>query len=120
MKKILIPAALVLALALSAAGQSPTSFRDPVAYRANEAIKARATALEASMATAQADLDAVEVAAAAAVAKASAAQVTTSAVEIVTTAFTPAFVGQALIATVSNLVWIAEGVTTNGWILITN
>lgn len=119
MKKILIPA-LLLALAAPAFAQSPTAFRDPVAYRANEAIKARATALEADMATAQTDIDAVEVVAAAAVAKASAAQVTTSAVEIVTTAYTPAFVGQALIATVSNLVWIAEGVTTNSWILITN
>ena len=114
MKKILASLLLLSAATLS------FSAPDPEANRQVKALKSRAAALEASVATAQTDIDAVEIVAAAAVAKASAAQVTTSAAAIVTTAFTPAFAGQTLIATVSNLVWIAEGVTTNSWIQISN
>lgn len=113
MKKLI---ALSLLFAATLAFAAP----DPEANRQIARLKTRATALEADVAVAQADLDAVEIVAAAAVAKAAAAQVTTSAAEIATTAFTPAFVGQTLIATVSNLVWIAEDATTNGWIQISN
>lgn len=103
----------ILAVALLASAALSFAAPDPEANRQIKRLKNRATALEA-------DVDAVEVVANAAVAKASAAQVTTSAAEIATTAFTPAFVGQTLIATVSNLVWIAEDATTNGWIQISN
>lgn len=116
MKKILIPA-LLLALAAAAFAQSPTAFRDPVAYRANEAIKARATALEADVATAQTDIDATEVVANAAVPKATLAVLDTNAGAVATTHL-PAFSGQLLIGTVSNLVFVAEGTTTNSWIAI--
>ena len=116
MKKMipLLTAALLCIATLSFAAP------DPEANRQIARLKTRATALEAAVATAQTDIDAVEVVAAAAVGKAAAAQVTTSAAEIVTTAYTPAFVGQLLIATKSNLVWVAEAATTNGWILLTN
>jgi len=118
MKKILIPALLAL-LAVPAFAQSPTAFRDPVAYKADKAIKARATALESDVATAQADIDAVEAVAAAAVPKASLAVLDTNAV-VNATLYVPAFAGQILIGTVSNVVFVAEGTTTNSWILITN
>lgn len=124
MKNILIALSL-LSLASVAAGQmagarSPTAIRDPEASKAVVALESRTTTLESRGAVLEAEMDAVEIVAAAAVAKATAAQVTTSAAEIATTAFTPAFVGQTLVATVSNLVWIAGNATTNGWILITN
>ena len=109
MKK-LIP---LLILAVLASAALSFAAPDPEANRQIKSLKSRATALEAAVATAQADIDAVE-----AVAKAAAAQVTTSAAEIVTTAYTPAFVGQVLIATVSNKVWVAEGVTANSWIAV--
>ena len=114
MKK-LIP---ILAVALLASAALSFAAPDPEANRQIKSLKARAVALEADVATAQTDIDAVEAVAAAAVAKASAAQVTTSAAAIVTTSYTPAFVGQVLIATVSNKVWIAEGITTNDWVAV--
>jgi hypothetical protein len=116
MKK-LIP---LLIVALLATATLSFAAPDPEANRQFKRLKSRATELEADVAAAQTDIDAVEVVANAAVAKAAAAQVTTSAAAIVTTTFTPAFAGQVLIATVSNLVWVAEDATTNGWILITN
>ena len=114
MKK-LIP---LLILAVLASAALSFAAPDPEANRQIKSLKARAAALEADVAAAEAAIDATEAVANAAVAKAAAAQVTTSAAAIVTTAYTPAFVGQVLIATVSNLVWIAEGVTTNGWIAV--
>lgn len=47
-------------------------------------------------------------------------QTYTGTAAIVTTSFTPAFVGQLLIGTVSNTVHVAEDLTTNGWIQISN
>ena len=46
------------------------------------------------------------------------AQVST-ATNVVPTAFTPAEVGQLLIGTVSNVVYVAKGTTTNDWLQIT-
>ena len=37
-----------------------------------------------------------------------------------TTDYTPAFVGQVLIGSASNQVWIAKDVTTNGWVQVSN
>ena len=39
---------------------------------------------------------------------------------VVTTSFTPQYAGQLLIGTVSNVVYVAEDTTTNGWIQISN
>ena len=47
-------------------------------------------------------------------------QTYTGATAIATTSFTPAFVGQLLIGTVSNTVHVAGTSTTNGWIQISN
>ena len=46
------------------------------------------------------------------------AQVST-ATNVVSTAFTPAHAGQLLIGTVSNVVYVAKGTTTNDWLQIT-
>ena len=46
------------------------------------------------------------------------AQVSTAA-NVVPTAFTPAHAGQLLIGTVSNVVYVAKGTTTNDWLQIT-
>jgi len=47
------------------------------------------------------------------------AQVSTN-VTINSTLWTPKFVGQILIGTVSNVVFISEGLTTNDWIRVVN
>ena len=54
----------------------------------------------------------------AAIPAASFAQVDTNEVADATL-FTPDFVGQLLIGSESNLVWVAGGATTNDWILLT-
>ena len=43
------------------------------------------------------------------------AQTTATTGVLTTTAFTPDFVGQILVQTVSNKVWVATGATSNGW-----
>lgn len=45
-------------------------------------------------------------------------QVYTGATAISVTSYTPAFIGQLLIGTVSNTVHVSENLTTNGWIQI--
>ena len=37
---------------------------------------------------------------------------------VVTTTFTPQYAGQLLIGTISNVVYVAEDLTTNGWIQV--
>lgn len=66
----------------------------------------------------QAEVDAIELVANAAIPAASFAQVDTNEVADATL-FTPDFVGQLLIGSESNLVWVAGGATTNDWILLT-
>ena len=66
----------------------------------------------------QAEVDATELVANAAIPAASFAQVDTNEVADATL-FTPDFVGQLLIGSESNLVWVAGGVTTNDWLLLT-
>lgn len=66
----------------------------------------------------QAEVDATELVANAAIPAASFAQVDTNEVADATL-FTPDFVGQLLIGSESNLVWVAGGTTTNDWILLT-
>lgn len=66
----------------------------------------------------QAEVDATELVANAAIPAASFAQVDTNEVADATL-FTPDFVGQLLIGSESNLVWVAGGATTNDWILLT-
>lgn len=66
----------------------------------------------------QAEVDAIELVANAAIPAASFAQVDTNKVADATL-FTPDFVGQLLIGSESNLVWVAGGVTTNDWLLLT-
>lgn len=62
MKKFLLATAIALLSAATLSFSAP----DPEANRQVKALKSRATALEASMATAQTDIDAVEIVAAAA------------------------------------------------------
>lgn len=57
--------------------------------------------------------------AATAVTTANAVQVS-AVTNVVTTTFTPAQVGQLLIGTVSNVVYVAKGTTTNDWIKVSN
>ena len=136
MKKILITLAILSIAAASyaqmAGARSPTAIRDPEASKAVVALEARATALEAkdvaleARATAleakdvalQAEVDATELVANAAIPAASFAQVDTNEVADATL-FTPDFVGQLLIGSESNLVWVAGGATTNDWLLLT-
>jgi len=66
----------------------------------------------------QAEVDAIELVANAAIPAASFAQVDTNEVADATL-FTPDFVGQLLLGSESNLVWVAGGATTNDWILLT-
>lgn len=66
----------------------------------------------------QAEVDATEVVANAAIPAASFAQVDTNEVADATL-FTPDFVGQLLIGSESNLVWVAGGATTNDWLSLT-
>lgn len=66
----------------------------------------------------QAEVDATELVANAAIPAASFAQVDTNEVADATL-FTPDFVGQLLLGSESNLVWVAGGTTTNDWILLT-
>lgn len=66
----------------------------------------------------QAEVDATELVANAAIPAASFAQVDTNEVADATL-FTPDFVGQLLIGSKSNLVWVAGGATTNDWLLLT-
>ena len=66
----------------------------------------------------QAEVDATELVANAAIPAASFAQVDTNEVADATL-FTPDFVGQLLIGSESNLVWVAGGATTNDWLLLT-
>jgi len=66
----------------------------------------------------QAEVDATELVANAAIPAASFAQVDTNEVADATL-FTPDFVGQLLLGSESNLVWVAGGATTNDWILLT-
>lgn len=66
----------------------------------------------------QAEVDAIELVANAAIPAASFAQVDTNEVADATL-FTPDFVGQLLIGSESNLVWVAVGATTNDWLLLT-
>ena len=49
----------------------------------------------------------------------SVAQTDTNAVPV-TTSYTPVYVGQILVGTASNQVWIAKGTTTNDWIQVSN
>jgi len=136
MKKILITLAIlsiaVASYAQMAGGRSSTAIRDPEASKAvvalearataleakDAALEARATALEAKDAALQAEVDAIELVANAAIPAASFAQVDTNEVADATL-FTPDFVGQLLIGSESNLVWVAGGATTNDWILLT-
>jgi hypothetical protein len=122
MKKILITLAILSIAAASyaqmAGGRSPTAVRDPEASKAVVALEARATALEAKDVALQAEVDAIELVANAAIPAASFAQVDTNEVADATL-FTPDFVGQLLIGSESNLVWVAGGTTTNDWILLT-
>lgn len=115
MKK-LIP---ILTVALLAACTLSFAAPDPEANRQIKSLKSRATALEASVTAAQTDIDATEVVANAAVPKASLAQRDTNTVADATL-HTPAFVGQLLIGTVSNVVWTSGGTTTNSWIQLSN
>jgi hypothetical protein len=39
---------------------------------------------------------------------------------VTTSAYTPRYIGDVLIGTVSNFVYIAENVTTGGWIKVSN
>ena len=121
MKKILVTLAILSIAAASyaqmAGARSPTAVRDPEASKAVVALEARATALEAKDAALHAEVDAIELVANAAIPAASFAQVDTNKVADATL-FTPAFVGQTLIATVSNRVWVAGGTTTNDWIAV--
>ena len=66
----------------------------------------------------QAEVDAIELVANAAIPAASFAQVDTNEVADATL-FTPDFVGQLLLGSESNLVWVAVGATTNDWLLLT-
>lgn len=66
----------------------------------------------------QAEVDATELVANAAIPAASFAQVDTNEVADATL-FTPDFVGQLLIGSESNLVWVAGGATTNDWLSLT-
>lgn len=66
----------------------------------------------------QAEVDATELVANAAIPAASFAQVDTNEVANATL-FTPDFVGQLLLGSESNLVWVAGGATTNDWLLLT-
>ncbi len=122
MKKILITLAIlsiaVASYAQMAGGRSSTAIRDPEASKAVVALEARATALEAKDAALQAEVDAIELVANAAIPAASFAQVDTNEVADATL-FTPDFVGQLLIGSESNLVWVAGGATTNDWLLLT-
>jgi len=43
-----------------------------------------------------------------------------AATNVVSTSFTPQYAGQLLIGTVSNLVYVAEDTTTNGWVQLSN
>jgi ribosomal protein L35AE/L33A len=61
----------------------------------------------------------VSVATAASVTTGTVAQVS-GATNVVSTTFTPAHAGQLLIGTVSNVVYVAKGVSTNDWVLISN
>lgn len=107
MKKLIpLLTAALLAAALSYAAP------DPEANRQIDRLKARSAVLETEMA-------AVEAVAAAALPVASLAVVNTNTTAD-STLTTPAFVGQLLIGTVSNVVWAAEGLTTNSWIKISN
>lgn len=122
MKKILITLAILSIAAASyaqmAGGRSSTAIRDPEASKAVVALEARATALEAKDVALQAEVDATEVVANAAIPAASFAQVDTNEVADATL-FTPDFVGQLLIGSESNLVWVAGGATTNDWLPLT-
>lgn len=122
MKKILITLAIlsiaVASYAQMAGGRSSTAIRDPEASKAVVALEARATALEAKDVALQAEVDATKVVANAAIPAASFAQVDTNEVADATL-FTPDFVGQLLIGSESNLVWVAGGATTNDWLLLT-
>jgi len=122
MKKILVTLAILSIAAASyaqmAGARSPTAVRDPEASKAVVALEARATALEAKDAALQAEVDAIELVANAAIPAASFAQVDTNEVADATL-FTPDFVGQLLLGSESNLVWVAGGVTTNDWLLLT-
>jgi len=51
---------------------------------------------------------------------AQAVQITTTTNAVDATEFTPVFVGQMLIGSVSNDVYVAEDLTTNGWIQLSN
>jgi hypothetical protein len=66
----------------------------------------------------QAEVDATELVANAAIPAASFAQVDTNEVADATL-FTPDFVGQLLLGSESNLVWVAGGATTNDWLPLT-
>lgn len=122
MKKILITLAILSIAAASyaqmAGARSPTAIRDPEASKAVVALEARATALEAKDAALQAEVDATELVANAAIPAASFAQVDTNEVADATL-FTPDFVGQLLLGSKSNLVWVAGGATTNDWLSLT-
>ena len=48
------------------------------------------------------------------------AQVDSGAGAVVETGYTPRYIGDVLVGTVSNQAWIAHGVTTNDWIQVSN
>lgn len=107
----------ILAVALLASAALSFAAPDPEANRQIKSLKNRATVTEAEVDTLQTEMDAVEAVAAAAIPAASFAAVDTNATVTVTT-HTPAFRGQLLIGTASNLVWIAVGTTTNDWVAV--
>lgn len=108
----------ILAVALLASAALSFAAPDPEANRQIKSLKARATVVEAEVDTLQTEMDAVEAVAAAAIPAASFAQVDTNEVADATL-FTPDFVGQLLIGSESNLVWVAGGATTNDWLSLT-
>ena len=61
----------------------------------------------------------VDVPAAATAFTSSAVAQVTAVTNVVSTAFTPAHAGQLLIGTVSNVVYVAKGTTTNDWLKVT-
>lgn len=111
MKKIFI-SLIVLALAITVMAaqrtvterdvSTPRLLRDAINNNANDA-QTRLTAAEGTVATA--------------LQPATLAKVDTNAT-VTTTLHAPAFVGQLLIGTASNTVWVAVGATTNDWVAV--
>ena len=112
MKRTALIAALFLALGLAA--QAQDQVLSPVLIDANNVIiKPNPTVLASANGFVKTDnatlLGAVQ--------RTTFAQIETNAVANATR-YTPAFAGQILIGSASNLVWVAKSTTTNDWIAV--